>query len=46
MTIQAIISRKLVAPEMEDIIREVERMSIVSESTNIQQQCRQVRRFF
>ena len=40
--LKAIISRKLVDPELESIIREVRQMSIVSDAANVRQQCRQI----
>ena len=40
--LKAVISRKLVDPELESIIREVRQMSIVSDAANVRQQCRQI----
>ena len=40
--LKAIISRKLVDPELESIVREVRQMSIVSDAANVRQQCRQI----
>jgi len=40
--LKAIISRKLVDPELEGIIREVRQMSIVADAANVRQQCRQI----
>lgn len=40
--LKAIISRKLVDPELEGIVREVRQMSIVSDAANVRQQCRQI----
>jgi len=40
--LKAIISRKLVDPELESIVREVRQMSVVSDAANVRQQCRQI----
>ena len=40
--LKAIISRKLVDPELENIVREIRQMSIVSDAANVRQQCRQI----
>ena len=40
--LKAVISRKLVDPELESIVREVRQMSIVSDAANVRQQCRQI----
>ena len=40
--LKAIISRKLVDPELENIVREVRQMSVVSDAANVRQQCRQI----
>jgi U3 small nucleolar RNA-associated protein 20 len=40
--LKSIISRKLVEPELEKIVHEVEQMSIVAETANVRQQCRQL----
>lgn len=40
--VKAIISRKLVDPEMESIVREIRQLSVVSDAANVRQQCRQI----
>lgn len=40
--VQAILSRKLVVAEIEDVLRKVEQLSITAESAHVRLQCRQV----